>query len=57
MKVRASVETSLGLFINDTVPERSAERLVGVSVAAVDWSAVSVPTVVANRHVSVTVSQ
>lgn len=32
MKVRASVETATGLFINDTLPEASAARLATVSV-------------------------
>jgi UDPglucose--hexose-1-phosphate uridylyltransferase len=31
LKVRASVETAAGLFINDTVPEVSAEQLAAVS--------------------------
>jgi UDPglucose--hexose-1-phosphate uridylyltransferase len=33
LKVRASVETVTGLFINDTVPEASAERLKAIHVA------------------------
>jgi UDPglucose--hexose-1-phosphate uridylyltransferase len=33
-KVRASVETATGLFINDTLPETSAARLAGIAVAA-----------------------
>ncbi len=33
MKVRASVETATGLFINDTLPETSAARLATVSVS------------------------
>ncbi len=32
LKVRASVETATGLFINDTLPEASAERLAAVAV-------------------------
>jgi galactose-1-phosphate uridylyltransferase len=32
-KVRASVETATGLFINDTLPEENAARLAGLSVA------------------------
>ncbi len=43
LKVRASVETALGVFINDTVPERSAERLAGVAVPVTDWQGVGVP--------------
>ena len=31
-KIRASVETSTLLFINDTLPEASAARLIGVPV-------------------------
>lgn len=34
LKVRASVETSTGLFINDTLPEASAELLAGLHVPA-----------------------
>lgn len=34
MKVRASVESATGLFINDTLPEVSATRLAAVAVAA-----------------------
>ncbi len=33
-KIRASVETSTLLFINDTLPEASAVRLQAVAVAA-----------------------
>jgi UDPglucose--hexose-1-phosphate uridylyltransferase len=33
LKIRASVETATGLFINDTVPESSAERLRAVAVS------------------------
>ena len=33
LKVRASVETALGVFINDTLPEDSAAALAGVDVA------------------------
>lgn len=35
-KVRASVETSTGLFINDTLPETSAALLAGLQVPAPD---------------------
>lgn len=45
LKVRASVETALGVFINDTLPERSAERLAGVPVATTSWEGVAVPVV------------
>jgi UDPglucose--hexose-1-phosphate uridylyltransferase len=37
LKVRASVETSLGVFINDTLPEQGAEALRAVSVDDVVW--------------------
>lgn len=47
LKVRASVETALGVFMNDTTPERSAERLVAVSTPRIDWSGVSIPAVTA----------
>ena len=33
-KVRASVETATGLFLNDTLPEASAARLAGVAASA-----------------------
>jgi UDPglucose--hexose-1-phosphate uridylyltransferase len=36
LKVRASVETVTGLFINDTVPEASAARLQAITVAERD---------------------
>lgn len=45
LKVRASVETALGVFINDTLPERSAERLAAAVVAPTSWTEVTVPTV------------
>jgi len=35
-KVRASVETATGLFINDTLPELSAARLAGIQVPALE---------------------
>jgi UDPglucose--hexose-1-phosphate uridylyltransferase len=34
-KIRASVETATGLFINDTLPEQSAARLAAVTVRSV----------------------
>jgi UDPglucose--hexose-1-phosphate uridylyltransferase len=34
VKVRASVETALGLFLNDVLPEDAARRLAGLDVAA-----------------------
>lgn len=45
LKVRASVETALGVFINDTLPERNADRLARVVVAPAPWQGVGVPTV------------
>ena len=48
LKVRASSETVLGLFINDTLPEESARRLRSVVVAApIAWGDVAVPQIVA----------
>ena len=46
LKVRASVETALGVFINDTLPEVSALRLASLVVPADDWTGISVPSVV-----------
>lgn len=46
LKVRASVETAAGLFINDTVPEDSAARLAAVRMAP-SAGPVVVPEVVA----------
>jgi UDPglucose--hexose-1-phosphate uridylyltransferase len=45
LKVRASVETALGSFINDTIPERVAADLRAVGIADLDWTGVEVPTV------------
>ena len=45
LKVRASVETALGVFLNDTLPERSAARLAGVSIPTSSWHEVVVPNV------------
>jgi hypothetical protein len=45
LKVRASVERALGVFINDTLPERSAERPVAVPTTRTNWSGVNVPAV------------
>ena len=39
LKVRASVETALGTFINDSVPETSAARLADIDVASENWPA------------------
>ena len=39
LKVRASVETALGVFINDTLPESLAGLLRAVPVVEHDWSA------------------
>ncbi len=46
MKVRASIETFLDVFINDTSPEASAGRLRDVRIERDDWSAEAVPQVV-----------
>ena len=43
LKIRASVETALGLFLNDTLPEESAQRLAAVRVDDGSWSGVFVP--------------
>lgn len=45
LKVRASVETALGQFINDTLPEDSATRLQGVAVDVGSWDDVAVPNI------------
>lgn len=45
LKVRASVETALGVFINDTLPERNAERLARVVPPEVSWQEITVPAV------------
>jgi UDPglucose--hexose-1-phosphate uridylyltransferase len=45
LKVRASVETALGVFINDTLPEHSAERLAAVPLPQTSWAGVSVPVI------------
>ena len=42
LKVRASVETAAGSFINDTLPEQVAGELRAVNVAELDWSGVTV---------------
>jgi UDPglucose--hexose-1-phosphate uridylyltransferase len=47
LKVRASVETSLGHFINDTLPEVTAARLRALTFNRGDWTGVTVPEVVA----------
>ena len=45
LKVRASVETVTGLFINDQLPERSAGLLRECRIAARDWSGIHVPVI------------
>jgi UDPglucose--hexose-1-phosphate uridylyltransferase len=45
LKVRASVETALGTFINDTVPERTAAELRAVLPVERSWAEVTVPTI------------
>ncbi len=49
LKVRASVETALGVFINDTAPESLAASLRAVAVPTYDWDGVTVPTIVPAR--------
>ncbi|MBA2530364.1 MAG: hypothetical protein H0V19_10490, partial [Euzebyales bacterium] len=46
LKVRASVETATGVFINDTLPESSAAQLSAVAVPTTSWAVVSVPEVI-----------
>lgn len=45
LKVRASVETALGQFINDTLPEESAALLAAVDVEEVEFGSISVPRI------------
>jgi UDPglucose--hexose-1-phosphate uridylyltransferase len=45
LKVRASIETALGSFINDTLPERVAAELRAVQVSDLDWTGVTVAAV------------
>ena len=45
LKVRASVETALGVFLNDTLPEDSAQRLAAVAVDDGSWDGVAVPLI------------
>ncbi|MGH8896371.1 MAG: galactose-1-phosphate uridylyltransferase [Egibacteraceae bacterium] len=45
LKVRASVETATGMFMNDTLPESSASELAAVKVEEMSWAGVSVPAV------------
>ena len=45
LKVRASVETALGQFINDTLPEESASQLRVVQVDLGNWAGVRVPRI------------
>jgi UDPglucose--hexose-1-phosphate uridylyltransferase len=45
LKVRASIETALGTFINDTIPEQVAAELRALDVDVADWSDVAVPAV------------
>ncbi len=45
LKVRASVETALGVFINDTIPEQIAAALRLADLAVVDWAGVTVPAI------------
>jgi UDPglucose--hexose-1-phosphate uridylyltransferase len=45
LKVRATVETAAGLFINDTVPEDSAAQLVAVPMGAAGADTAPIPDV------------
>lgn len=45
LKVRASVETAAGLFINDTLPEASAAALKAADVSTNSWDGVAVPAI------------
>jgi len=45
LKVRASVETALGVFINDTLPEAFAGELRAIDLKAPDWDGVTVPAI------------
>ena len=45
LKVRASVETALGVFINDTVPEAVAAELRSAEGDHRDWSGIAVRSV------------
>lgn len=45
LKVRASVETTLGVFINDTQPEAVAASLRDVAAPSYDWTGVAVPDI------------
>ena len=45
LKVRASVETALGQFINDTLPEQSAAQLRAVRADPADWGEARVPRI------------
>jgi UDPglucose--hexose-1-phosphate uridylyltransferase len=47
LKVRASVETALGVFINDTLPEANAEALAAVPVTLRDFSLTTVRSIAA----------
>ena len=45
LKVRASVETVTGLFINDQLPDACAAQLRSTQPASVDWRGISVPAI------------
>ncbi len=49
LKIRASVETATGLFINDTLPETTAGALRAIEREATDWHGGVVPEVVADQ--------
>jgi UDPglucose--hexose-1-phosphate uridylyltransferase len=56
LKVRASVETATGLFINDTLPETSAARLRAVPVLS-PRTGIRVPDVVPSRSTRTTTKE
>ena len=45
LKVRASVETTLGVFINDTLPEHTAAALRASNGRGRDWTGVALPMI------------
>ena len=52
LKIRASVETAAGLFINDTLPETTAAALRAIEPPVTDWAGGVVPHVVAGQSSS-----
>lgn len=52
LKIRASVETAAGLFINDTLPETTAGALRAIEPEVTDWQGEVVPQVVPDQSSS-----